>query len=81
MTYEELRNWLVTFVAELLNVATVEVDVAAAWEFLGVDSAAILVMVTDLSARSGWRVRPVEALEHRTIDELARHLADQPAGV
>ncbi|MGH4008899.1 MAG: acyl carrier protein [Pseudonocardiaceae bacterium] len=81
MTYEELRNWLVAFVAELLDVATTEVDVATMWEFLGVDSAAILVMVADLSVRSGWPVRPVEVLEHPTIDELARHLAAQTAGV
>lgn len=81
MTYEELRDWLVTFVAELLDVAPAEVDGAAAWEFLGVDSAAILVMVADLGARSGLAVRPVEVMAHPTIEELAGHLAIQPAGV
>ena len=81
MTYEELRDWLVTFVAELLDVAAADVDVAGAWELLGVDSAAILVMVADLSVRSGWCVQPVEVLEHPTIDELAGHLAAQPGGV
>jgi acyl carrier protein len=81
MTYEELRNWLVTFVAELLDVATADVDVTLGWESLGVDSAAILVLVADLSAHLGWCVRPVEVLEYPMIDELARHLAAQPAEV
>jgi hypothetical protein len=82
MTHRDLRDWLVRFVAELLDIAPSEVDASATWETLGVDSATILVLVAELSAGPGWRVRPIDVLEHPTISSLAAHLTvTAPAGV
>ncbi len=77
----ELRDWLVAFVADVLDVSTEEVDTGAAWESLGVDSATTLVLVADLSVVLGREVRPVEVLENPTIDAVVEHLsAAQPVG-
>ncbi|TDV41021.1 acyl carrier protein [Actinophytocola oryzae] len=68
------REWLVAFVAGVLDVAREEVDPTASWESLGVDSATTLVLVADLSAVLGREVRPIEVLENPTIDTLVEHL-------
>lgn len=78
MTHQELRDWLVRFVADVLEIDPSEVDTSVTWESLGVDSATILVLVADLSAETTRDVRPVEVLENPTIEELAAHLASTP---
>lgn len=78
---QELREWLVTFVADVLDIEPDEVDPATAWEALGVDSAMTLVLVADLSVVLGRDVRPVEVLANPTINAVVEHLtADARAG-
>lgn len=74
MIEQELREWLVTFVADILDIAPDEVDPGAAWESLGVDSAMTLVLVADLSVVLGRDVRPIEVLSNPTIDAVVEHL-------
>jgi acyl carrier protein len=78
---QELRDWLVTFVADIIDVAPDEVDPSAPWESLGVDSAMTLVLVADLSVVLGREVRPIEVLANPTINAVVEHLtAVQPVG-
>ena len=78
---QDLRTWLVTFVADVIAVTPGEVDPAAPWESLGVDSAMTLVLVADLSVVLGREVRPIEVLANPTIDAVVEHLmAVQPVG-
>lgn len=81
MTHQELRDWLVGFAADVLEIERSEVDTSATWESLGVDSATTLVLVADLSTTLARDIRPVEVLENPTIDELAAHLTGEPAQV
>jgi acyl carrier protein len=71
---QELREWLVTFVADVLDVSRDEVDPNAFWESLGVDSAMTLVLVADLSVVLGSEVRPIEVLENPTINAVVEHM-------
>jgi len=78
---QELRAWLMTFVADVLDVSPDEVDPCAPWESLGVDSAMTLVLVADLSVVLGREVRPIEVLANPTINAVVEHLrAVQPMG-
>jgi acyl carrier protein len=78
---QELREWLVTFVADVLDISPDEVDPAAPWESLGVDSAMTLVLVADLSVVLGRDVRPVEVLANPTINAVVEHVtAVEPVG-
>ena len=81
MTHGELREWLAAFVADVLEIEPEQVHTGATWEALGVDSAAILVLVADLSAELGAPVKPVQVLDHPTIEDLAAHLAGYEAAV
>jgi acyl carrier protein len=72
---------LVTFVADILDIAPDEVDPGASWESLGVDSAMTLVLVADLSVVLDRDVRPIEVLSNPTIDAVVEHLtAVAPVG-
>jgi acyl carrier protein len=74
MDGQELRDWLVAFVADVLDVAPEEVDPNAQWEALGVDSATTLVLIADLSVVLDREVRPIEVLENPTINAVVEHL-------
>lgn len=74
MNESELRQWLVGFVADVLDVAPTEIDPDAQWEALGVDSATTLVLIADLSVVLGREVRPIEVLENPTINAVVEHL-------
>lgn len=74
MSYAELRGWLVDFVAATLEVAPSEVDTNATWDDLGIDSASILVLLSNLDDDTGLAVRPVQVLDHPTVEALAAHL-------
>ena len=71
---EDLRAWLTTFVADVLDIGPDEVDPAAPWESLGIDSAMTLVLVADLSVVLGRTVQPIEVLTNPTIDAVVEHL-------
>jgi acyl carrier protein len=71
---QELRDWLVAFVADVLDIAPAEVDPDARWEALGVDSATTLVLIADLSVVLDREVRPIEVLENPTINAVVEHL-------
>jgi acyl carrier protein len=75
VTYPELRDWLVAFVAETLEVAPAEVNTDATWDDLGIDSASIIVLLANLQDGTGLVVRPVQVLDHPTIEQLSIHLA------
>jgi acyl carrier protein len=71
---QDLRAWLRTFVADVLDVGPEEVDPGAPWESLGIDSAMTLVLVADLSVVLGRTVQPIEVLATPTIDAAVEHL-------
>ena len=79
MNYPDLRDWLVAFVAETLEIAPAEVDQNATWDDLGIDSASIMVLVDNLAAADGRAVKPIEVLDHPTVTALAEHLTRQAA--
>ncbi len=82
MTPDAIREWLIAFVEELLDVPAGQIDVLMSLDLLGVDSATTLVMAGELSDVLGVELSPVELVEHTTIEALTAHLsATSLAGV
>jgi acyl carrier protein len=77
MTPLAIREWLIEFVEQLLDVPTGRIDVLMSLDMLGVDSATTLVMAGELSDLLGVELSPVELVEHTTIEALTAHLAAQ----
>ena len=74
-TPEAIRRWLVSYLVDELGVAREEIDTAAPFDDLGLDSAAAVTLTGDLEDRLGRALSPELAYEHPTIDALAEHLA------
>lgn len=75
MNAAELSDWLVGFVADLLDISPTEVDVHAPFDAVGVDSAAAMVMAADLSVVLERKVTPTDVWDRQSIELLAAHLA------
>lgn len=77
MTESEIRQWLLNFVAELLDVDIRAIDLRMPLDRLGVDSAMALVLAADLGAALRTELSPVKVFGYRTIDAMAEHLAGE----
>jgi acyl carrier protein len=72
-----IREWLKSYVANLLGMHVDDVDGVRSFEHYGLDSSAAIGMTGDLSEWLGREVDVTAAYDHPTIDELARELAAQ----
>jgi acyl carrier protein len=76
----EIRDWLVVHLARLLKCEPGEIDPAAAFDRLGLDSATAVGVTLDLE---DWLRRPIEPAifyDYPTIQRLAEQLAAEETG-
>ena len=79
-TATEIREWLVAYLAELLEVDPSKVDVAMPFDSYGLDSAAAVGLTGDLEDWLGCEVDPTLPYDYPTIQTLAQHLASEGQG-
>jgi acyl carrier protein len=72
-----VREWLVVYLARLLDIDPAEVDPSVALERFGLDSAAAVALTGDLSRWLGIDLEPSLTRGHPTIDGVARHVAQE----
>ncbi|HEY2577786.1 MAG TPA: amino acid adenylation domain-containing protein [Streptosporangiaceae bacterium] len=85
---EQVPGWLAGLFAETLGIPASELDPAASFDDLGVESVLMAELVTRIEARAGCYVEPSIMLDHPTLEQLARYLqarlhpgaAPRPAG-
>ena len=77
---EDIRAWCADHLAKALDVAPEEIDPAASFNRLGVDSAMAVFLVAELEAWLDVELAPNIAFEYPSIRDLARHLAEQIGG-
>lgn len=75
MKRDEMRSWLVKYVAELLEFDPSEVETAVPLSRYGLDSVAAAALTDELGSVLGRKIDPAVLYEHRTIDALATFLA------
>ncbi len=78
-TTDAIRDWLVDYVARLLNVDASKVDIDRPIERYGLDSAAAVELVAELAEWLGLDVEPTIIFDYRTIRKLAEHVAAHEA--
>lgn len=71
----EIQQWLIVYLAGLLEMAYADVDVATPFDEYGLDSAAAVGMTGELEAWLEQDVDPTLPYIYTTIETLARHLA------
>lgn len=74
ITHDELREWLITYLAQLLGMDKAEVDPSFSFELYGLDSTAAVGLSGDLSNLLGREFDTSVAYDHPSVDALMEHL-------
>ena len=74
---EEIRGWMVAYLADLLGMAPQEICTATSFEAYGLDSTAAAGMSADLGEWLGIELDAGVAYEFPTIDAVAQYLAEE----
>ena len=71
----EIQDWIVTYIADLLEIESEEVDVTIPFDRYGLDSSAAVGMTGELEDWLGKEVEPILLYDYPTVEALARHLS------
>jgi len=73
----EIQAWIVSYLAELLDVDQDEIDVTIPFDRYGLDSAVAVGMTGDLEDWLGQKLDPTLLYDYPTVESFARHLAEE----
>ena len=76
-TAAEIQDWLVSYLAELMENKPDEIDVTIPFDRYGLDSSAAIGMIGDLESWIGIELDPTLPYDYPSIETLARHLAEE----
>ncbi|NEO37002.1 MAG: acyl carrier protein [Moorea sp. SIOASIH] len=76
-TVSEIQDWLVSYLAELLEIAPNKVDVKKPFERYGLDSSTAIGLTGELEQWLGYEIEPTLLFDYPTIEAVAQHLANQ----
>ena len=77
----ETQDWLVAYVAQLLEVDEDEIDVGTSFKRYGLDSSMTLGLISDLESWLECDLEPTLVYNYPTIKSLAKHVSTfQPKG-
>lgn len=74
-TVDEVQTWMVSYLANLLEIDPDEIDPTDPFDRYGLDSAAAVGMTGDLEEWLGAEVDPTALYDYPTIQSLAGYLA------
>ncbi len=74
---EKIQAWLVSYLAELLEIDPSEVDETTPFDRYGLDSSATMSMTADLEEWLGLELEPMLFYDYPTIKRLSQHLAQE----
>ena len=75
-TAAEIENWLVSYLAELQEIAPNEVDVATPFDQYGLDSVGAVSMTGDLENWLEKEIDPTLIYDYPNIESVAQHLGE-----
>nr|WP_255515531.1 acyl carrier protein [aff. Roholtiella sp. LEGE 12411] len=73
----DIQNWLISYLAELLEMQPDEIEVEIPFERYGLSSAEGTVLIGDIEAWVGYELAPTLVYEYPTIEALAQHIAEE----
>lgn len=76
LTLATIQAWLVSYLAELLEMESEEVDIKTPFVRYGLDSSAAVGLVGDMETWLNRRLSPTLLYDYPTIEALANNLVD-----
>lgn len=74
-TMTEIQEWIVAYLAQLLEIKPQEVDVTVPLDSYGLDSSAAIGLTGDLEAWLGCEIDPTVIYDYPTVEALSEHLS------
>lgn len=74
---EKIQTWLVSYLAELLEIDPSDIDETTPFDRYGLDSSATMSMTADLEEWLGLELEPMLFYDYPTIERLSQHLAQE----
>ncbi|WP_199336930.1 acyl carrier protein [Oscillatoria sp. FACHB-1407] len=78
LTAAEIQEWIVSYLADLLEIESEDVNVTIPFDRYGLDSSVAVGMTGDLEDWMGKKLDPTLLYDYPTIETLAKHLAEVP---
>lgn len=79
LTVKKIQAWLVSRLAEQLEINSNQIDVTIPFEQYGVDSLTAVSLTGDLEKWLGCEINPTLLYDYPTIKALAQHLFEEVA--
>ena len=76
-TQREIQNWIVNYIAELLEIKPDSIDVTISFDCFGLDSSAAVELSGDLEDWLGRELEPTILYDYPTVEALAKHLSEE----
>ncbi|NEO89527.1 MAG: acyl carrier protein [Moorea sp. SIO3G5] len=73
----EIKDWLVTYIAQLLEITPDEIEIDIPFDGYSLDSAAAVGLSGDLEEWLGCEFEPTLLYDYPTIETLAKYLAEE----
>lgn len=74
---KEIETWIVSYIANLLEVDSEDVDTKIPFDRYGLDSSAAVGMTGDLEDWLGYEIDPTLIYDYPTIEALVEHLSSE----
>jgi len=79
MTREQIAEFCVLSLANVLRISKERVDIGTKFNRLGLDSAMLVYLMMDLEEKLGLELSTDDFYDHPTVEALSRYLADRRA--
>jgi acyl carrier protein len=76
-TAAEIQAWVVSYLADLLEVDADEIEVTIPFDRYGLDSSAAVGLTGDLEEWLGCELDPTLLYDYPTVEALVKHLASE----
>ncbi|MEL6489997.1 MAG: acyl carrier protein [Cyanobacteria bacterium J06634_6] len=73
---DAIREWIVSYISDLLEVSADEIDTEISFDRYGLDSSAAIGLTGDLEDWLGKEVDPTLLYDYPTVEGLVEYLAD-----
>jgi acyl carrier protein len=77
LAQERIQAWLVSYLAELLEIEKDEIEVTIPFNRYGLDSSAAVGLTGDLENWLGYELEPTLLYDYPTIEALTQYLAEE----
>lgn len=74
ITSEQIQDWIVTYLAKLLDISEDDIETAVSFDSYGLDSSAAIGLTGDLEDWLGQEIDPTVLYDYPTIEALVGYL-------